>query len=194
MKPYLIILWALLPAFLHAQESHWKVDPRAFQYDMTVFAQVVYGSTPLTDYSNIEVAAFVGDECRGVLVPQSIDGHHYGYLRVRSNVSSGETINFRIFDKVTQQESVSSTSVPFVSLMRYGYPSSPMSILMGAVLLGDVDGDGAVTIGDITCLIDHLKGNTSPSFNFFSAEVKCDGIVNLTDVFALSRRLLRKAE
>ena len=55
---------------------------------------------------------------------------------------------------------------------------------------GDADGDGVVTIGDATALIDHLLGNTPSSFVEDSADVDNDGIITIGDVTALIDQLL----
>ena len=55
---------------------------------------------------------------------------------------------------------------------------------------GDADGDGVVTIGDATALIDHLLGNTPSSFVEDSADVDNDGNITIGDVTALIDQLL----
>ena len=57
-----------------------------------------------------------------------------------------------------------------------------------AFLLGDVDGDGQITIGDVTRLIDMLISGSS-SYNA-SADVDGDGQITIGDVTALIDLLL----
>lgn len=49
-----------------AQDSHWAYDAYAFEYDMTTYLTVEYNGNQVSDLSDYEVAAFVGNECRGV--------------------------------------------------------------------------------------------------------------------------------
>lgn len=52
-------------------------------------------------------------------------------------------------------------------------------------LTGDVNSDNEVNIIDVTCLIDHLLGISSPSFNLVAADVNNDNEVNIVDVSAI---------
>lgn len=52
-------------------------------------------------------------------------------------------------------------------------------------LTGDVNSDNEVNIIDVTCLIDHLLGISSPSFNVVAADVNNDNEVNIVDVSAI---------
>lgn len=66
-----------------------------------------------------------------------------------------------------------------------------VSITAKPVIRGDVDGDGNVTIADVTALIDLLlKGNTS-SVNINAIDCDRDGSVTIADVTALINYLLR---
>jgi len=49
-------------------------------------------------------------------------------------------------------------------------------------LLGDVNGDGEVNIGDVTAVVNHIGGNTLDGFNFMAANVNGDGEINIGDV------------
>ena len=82
---FVLALWA--SAF--SAQTHWTCDINAYQYDMTVYYDLQTNGTAIADWGNFEVAAFVGDECRGVgetmaavVNEQTV---YYGYLRVRSN-------------------------------------------------------------------------------------------------------------
>ena len=57
-------------------------------------------------------------------------------------------------------------------------------------ILGDVNGDGAVNIADVTNLIDYLLGTTSSPINISAADVHGDGVINIADVTALIDLLL----
>ena len=55
---------------------------------------------------------------------------------------------------------------------------------------GDVDGDGKVTIGDVTALIDYLLSGDSTGIDLDNADCDQDGIVNIGDVITLIDYLL----
>lgn len=57
-------------------------------------------------------------------------------------------------------------------------------------LIGDVNEDGQVTIGDVTKLIDYLLGSEVPPFNRHNADVNGDGAVSIGDVTELIDALL----
>ena len=57
-------------------------------------------------------------------------------------------------------------------------------------MLGDVDGDGNITIADVTTLIDHLLGTETDSFYEVNADVDENGNINIADVTALIDMLL----
>lgn len=59
-----------------------------------------------------------------------------------------------------------------------------------AVLRGDVNCDGLVSIADVTTLIDYLLGSDPHPFNQVAADVNSDSKINITDVTALIDKLL----
>jgi len=59
-----------------------------------------------------------------------------------------------------------------------------------AWLLGDVDGDGHVNIGDVTALINYLLTGNAVNVHLDAADCDQDGMVNIGDVTALINLLL----
>lgn len=61
---------ALLMALFHSVAASaadtWSVNPSAYRYDMSLYLDVVFGTGEKLDYTQYDVATFVGDECRGV--------------------------------------------------------------------------------------------------------------------------------
>ena len=57
-------------------------------------------------------------------------------------------------------------------------------------LIGDVNGDGEVNIGDVTAIIDYLLGTAGDNFNVEAADVNRDDEVNIGDVTAIIDMLL----
>lgn len=71
----------------------------------------------------------------------------------------------------------------FVHIVGIDVPDEP-------VVPADVDGDGRVTIGDVTALIDYLLGNSSGVSSEDAADIDGDGRVTIGDVTALIDILL----
>ena len=60
----------------------------------------------------------------------------------------------------------------------------------GATLKGDVDGNGTVSINDVTALIDYLLSNDATGINLENADASGDGMVDIQDVTSLIDYLL----
>ena len=58
------------------------------------------------------------------------------------------------------------------------------------LLIGDVNSDGEVNIGDVTAIIDYLLGTPGENFNGEAADVNGDGDINISDVTAIIDLLL----
>ena len=104
----------------------WTVNPSDYRYDMSLYLDVQFKNEAM-DYSLYDVAAFCGDECRGIaeVLPLS-NGKQVLYLRARSNQESGETMIFKYYNKETQEIlPVDGVSFTFESNGRLGYPSDP---------------------------------------------------------------------
>ena len=110
----------------------WTVNPNDYRYDMTVYLDVKIDSEQM-DYSKYEVAAFYGNECRGIAEPLSLgNDKECLYLRIRSNVESGEAMTFRYFDRETDEiVMIPGVSIQFESNGLIGYPSNPFIINIG---------------------------------------------------------------
>ena len=131
-----------------------KFNPYDYEYSMTAYVQLTAdGQTAdLTEYT---LVACVGDVCRGmatVYTPAS--GSPYAEVRIYSNSSSGETIGFKAY-KAAGEAFACSETVSFVSDGLSGTPGSPLSLTIttGSTKLGDLDGDGTISVADITALI-----------------------------------------
>jgi hypothetical protein len=54
------------------------------------------------------------------------------------------------------------------------------------LLIGDVNGDGEVNIGDVTAIINYILTNSGGSYiNMDQADINHDGEVNVSDVTSL---------
>ena len=148
---WLLIATLLLSVFgARAQnsgsEAPWTVNPHDYKYDMTLYANIVFDGTPITDFSHYEVGAFVGDECRGTAEVQTKDEAQWLYLRVRSNQPQGENIVLRLRNTDTGEVlnlQPESSDITFESQGLVGRPGSPL-VLTAAhsyTLVYKVDGE-----------------------------------------------------
>ena len=169
-------------AYAEGNESGWTVNPYDYQYDMTIYAQLKIDEAVVSDYSNYEVAAFVGDECRGVAEVQTKDNSTWLYIRVRSASASGEKISFKLFDKTEGKIKRIAETVDFESQGLEGMPSSPFDLTSAKYTPGDVNDDGSINIADVTSILSIMAGNQSDSLIREAADVNDDGAINVADV------------
>ena len=139
---------ALLMAFFHSVTASaadtWSVNPSAYRYDMSLYLDVAFATGEKLDYEQYDVAAFVGDECRGVAEVLALpNGNNCLYLRARSNSENGEQMSFRYRDKSTGEvKDIENVNFSFKSNERLGYPSSPYEVKI--VIYHDI----AISAGD----------------------------------------------
>ena len=83
--------------------------------------------------------------------------------------------------------------VPFSSLSAYQNADNWKKFhnIVG-ILRGDVNGDGAVDITDVVCLVDHTLNKAVPFFVEPAADLNADGEINIEDVVCLVNLLLGK--
>lgn len=167
--------------------SHWTVNPHDFQYDMTVYLQIAS-----VEQSNYEVAAFCLNECRGVgKLLTAEDGTKVFQLRVRSNVASGETISFRVYNKSTGKEYAVTNTITFLSQSIEGEPSSPLQLdVIFDYIKGDANGDGIVAIADAVAIANYIFDHPSTSFNETAADVNGDGKITISDAVSVVNIIL----
>lgn len=126
----IFLLLAVLNGVQASALAPWTVSPNDFRYDMSLYMDVAF-KTDSMDYSRYDVAAFVGDECRGVAERLSLgnDGQECLYMRVRSNQESGEKVTFKYYDREADEvKPIDAVSFDFVSSGRLGYPSEPYQV------------------------------------------------------------------
>ena len=186
----LLLLCLFCSGTLRAQGQHWQCDPYAWEYDMTAYVTLTVNDKAVNSLSDYEIAAFCGDECRGVATIQTTEKDEqtatYGYLRIRSNQQSGENITFKVYDKVTENEyDVENYSLTFQSQSVVGLPSSPEQLNIAVLMLGDADGDGRITINDAVLTINATFGTDPTGFNRIAADMDGDGRVTINDAILI---------
>lgn len=166
MRKILFLTACLLLSAAGALAAHWTVNPHAYRYDMTVYAMLQMNGTAVADYSDYEVAAFCNSadsptvyECRGVAkVLTATDGTKLLYLRIYSNVTTGESITFRVYRPSTGEETVLEEMADFEAEAVIGTPGEPMLLKLSSEVKGDVNGDGQVNEVDAQLILDVSAG------------------------------------
>jgi len=116
----------------------WQVNPRLYQYDMAITAVVEGEKAGLASAADA-IAAFVGDEIRGVgrtvYVPRT--DRHLAFLMVYSNAPEGEPVTFRFFDASEDSERFVPTQVDFRASQLLGDVGSPFVLETRERRIGD---------------------------------------------------------
>ena len=98
-----LFLFVFIRLQLSAQAPDWSVNASNFQYSMTITSFLSVNGVTLTN-ANDKLGAFVNNEKRGEanVVYNANADKYLVYLTVYAN-SSGETINFKIYDSQKNQ-------------------------------------------------------------------------------------------
>lgn len=182
----------LLPLSLWAQGgTHWQCDENTSN-NMQVFLIVELEGTELTtveQLKDIEVAAFCGEECRGVVSGsefQTAGAHKVLQMMIHSNIASGETITFKAYLKNTNEEvDVKSTSIAFNDTEgNTSTPSNPLLLKVKPPYTpGDVNGDDIIDTEDVQLTFEFFMGQEMGSgFVQDAADFNGDGLVDTEDV------------
>lgn len=94
----LVLLFVAAAWTLQASPPDWSVNASAYAYSMTYTGAINIDYEESTNSNDI-IAAFVGDECRGVAQPvfRSAVNRYLCYLMIYSNASE-EPISFKVYD------------------------------------------------------------------------------------------------
>jgi hypothetical protein len=197
MKKLLLAMLLLASSLgVNAQENqHWQCDVYKYEYDMAVYFQLYKDELVITDYSDYEIAAFVGEECRGVAEFLSNPSEEqYGYIRIQSNETTGETVTFRVYQRSTKKIFFVTESVEFVNMALEGMPSTPMALHMQG-MLGDANADGAITSQDASLVLQLVAKKILPTaegVKYDAADVNGDGVVTAQDASLILQYVAKK--
>jgi hypothetical protein len=111
----------------------WAVNPHDFETSMNVIAVLKNGDTPMTDPDDL-MAAFVGEECRGVAHPEYNEryGNYYVTMDIYGASSEAEQeVTFRAYDAstgtvypvVTQENNEAFSFIPLTLMGTYAEPN-----------------------------------------------------------------------
>lgn len=138
--------------------STWAVDESDFEYSMGLVGKVKINGKFSQD-ANDMVAAFVNNECRGVvkLKYQSLYDQYFAYLNIYSNKVTGENVELRVWDASDGiVYSQVDPSVVFVADSVMGNSSNPTII---------------ETTGQVQVSYDFVEGWQWVSFNVQSSKM-----------------------
>ena len=62
------------------------------------------------------------------------------------------------------------------------------------ISIGDADGDGVLTVADVTSIIDYILSGDPGSFYSINADIDGDGVVGIGDVTAIIDMLLSETD
>lgn len=85
-----------------ALPEDWEINPNNFEYSMNVIGQISIDGIISRDDGNI-LGVFVGNECRGLANLKHVGSYdnYQAFLTIYSNVSTGEQLEFRIWEHKT---------------------------------------------------------------------------------------------
>ena len=174
----------------------WSLNPNDFDKDMTVYATITYSNgSALNNLDNYKVAAYVGEECRGIGELQSSGSSKWFYLRVYSNVASGETVTFKVWDITEGAEPYGVTwdPVTFTDDATIGLPSEPFKLKTpkeAPYIRGDANGDGSISSADVVAIVKHILSDGTTTIVKEGADMNGDGSISSADVVAVVRYIL----
>jgi hypothetical protein len=153
----LLIILITLTNQSHATPPDWD-PPTNLQFNMQVVARLSAIDGGFSMNENDLVAAFVGDECRGLASPiADVDG--FVFLTVGSNLTSGETITFKAWYSVTgqvadlnesfdfaDQGEVGNFDEPFIFTIQTLYPPAIYTIVATSTGNGTLMPSGTIEV------------------------------------------------
>ena len=81
-------------------------------------------------------------------------------------------------------------SVSDINAVSYDIPMKSVQLKVSGLHRGDANGDGNLTVADLTAIAHHVTGNTPNGFSETAADANQDGLVNVADYTAVAHLLL----
>lgn len=135
MNKLFILPAVLFSLWLHAFAAvpNWFVAPSGFEHNMTISGVIFFNNVESTDENDI-VAAFVGNDCRGIarLKRFPVTGHYTYGLIIYSNQPSGETVTFKAYDASSDKIMDISITRPFEANENVGSDLDPLQLYANA--------------------------------------------------------------
>lgn len=134
MKKILLSCGLLFPMLFLAADpadpgdhTTWQVTPNSYEYSMTVTTALVFDMEESRDV-NDKIAAFAGEDCRGVASPITYvpeDDRYLAHLLVYSNEASGDTVRLFMYDASADELVEIAEPLQFASNAAYGSVDDP---------------------------------------------------------------------
>lgn len=114
------------------------------------------------------------------------------WLKVAEKVSPREdgTIDIKVYESINHGFYV--CAIDSAGNVEVKEPFSEARLDLSNVISGDANGDGKVSVSDMTTIISALKGDAPEDFDANGADANHDGVLSLEDLQAIIRRILRK--
>jgi hypothetical protein len=146
-----------------SDHNTWSVNPASFQYNGSVTSKVFLNDDEVGAEDDM-LAAFVGDELRGVInglaLPPFLGGGYSFNIMIYSNEAAGETVDFKFYQASSNTVVCLNETVDFVSDMVIGNATNPFiftgNIIEGEDIFGCTDGsacnfNASATVDDGSC-------------------------------------------
>ena len=126
----------------------WILNPNDFELTMTMTAIIKIGSNQITG-SNHTLAAFSGNELRGLSEAIEFNGNWLYFLSIYSN-ENNQPINFKFFNSDKLEIYPTNINIEFIANSSLGTPASPISINSGYVSIEFEEYTANITNNDMS--------------------------------------------
>ena len=173
----------------------------SFHFNVTFDPRVLEPTDYTYEYDQVDgsflrdTQPFGGDPDMPYIPTSETAGVHYdGTVQAVGEKTALFTLRFRVLDGAAAGD----TNIAIRIVQAKDYPRGENDLTMETFdgvwtvtprVAGDPDGDGEVTLRDVTNLIRYLSGSTGANTDVSSADVNGDGLVTLKDVTLLRRYL-----
>lgn len=134
-----IVIFFFIWSYAKGQMPNWDVDATQFEHSMFVTAIVIDGNGVELGEESSQVAAFVGDQVRGVstLSYEATVDRYFAYLLIHSN-AAGESVSFKAYDAVNDLQFEIIETLSFEIDASLGNLTDPLELL-STELSGDTE-------------------------------------------------------
>ena len=127
-KLFVALIFVFCTKFLLASPPNLSINPEEFRYTLSITAVLSENCNELKNPNNLLIANING-QMRGFVNSSTVVGNRYmAFLTVYSNVPSGDTIKFQIYNADTDKLLAVKTTLVFQDDAIYGSPSVPQEI------------------------------------------------------------------
>lgn len=113
---------------VNEEDNHWVTDRHAYLSNMTVTAVVELDGAELWG-EQYELAAFVGEECRGSVKLKKTGGRYFAFLTITGEGEDYvQELQFKLYDAVSGEEKTSNKHLDFNPNLIHGSMDQPVVI------------------------------------------------------------------